>query len=301
MNVEGAFVSVVIPTYRRHAQLAACLEALARQDYPRGRFEVVVVDDGSDAPPRDVVEKFRERLDIKLIEERHAGPGAARNAGARAARGELLAFTDDDCEPEAGWLRALVAAFAHDMGAAVGGRTINALTRNLCAETSQLILDIVHTHFNRGAQSPTFFPTMNLAVPAAAFHEVGGFDATFLTSEDREFCDRWLRRGLRLSYAPDAVVRHSHMLGLVSLWRQHFGYGRGAARFHRARETQGVPPFKPDLGFYGKIFRAPFAARPHTRAGKLAALMFWAQLANAAGFLYERARKTTVARGAQLR
>jgi GT2 family glycosyltransferase len=84
----------------------------------------------------------------------------------------------------------------------------------------------------------------------------GGFDETFTTSEDREVCDRWLARGLRLVYAPDAVVHHAHALTLRSLWRQHFGYGRGARRFHLARAARGAGGFRPEGSFYLKLLRA---------------------------------------------
>lgn len=280
--------SVVVPTYRRPAQLAACLAALAALDYPRECFEVVVVDDGSGAPPRDVIETFEGRLDVKLCEREHAGPSAARNTGAARAGGEVLAFTDDDCAPDSNWLRALAARFEAHPTHAIGGRTVNALRDNLCSETSQLIIDTVYAHFNPDPDDALFFASNNLAVPAKLFREAGGFDESFTTSEDREFCDRWLARGMRLSFAPAAVVRHAHALGLGSLWRQHFGYGRGATRFHRAREARGAGRFRPDPDFYSKLLRSPFAAHRSPRAAALAALLVWSQAANTAGFVCER-------------
>ncbi|HVF49495.1 MAG TPA: glycosyltransferase, partial [Pyrinomonadaceae bacterium] len=144
------FFSVIIPTYERPAQLAVCLRALARLDYPRTRFEVVVVDDGSAAglPETQLRAEFGERLDLRLLAQRNGGPASARNFGAREARGRFLAFTDDDCAPDEGWLRALAARFAETPDRLLGGRTVNALGANLCAETSQLILDVVYAHFN---------------------------------------------------------------------------------------------------------------------------------------------------------
>ncbi|HVF49944.1 MAG TPA: glycosyltransferase family 2 protein, partial [Pyrinomonadaceae bacterium] len=139
------------------------------------------------------------------------------------------------------------------------------------------------------------------AVAAEHFRAMNGFDERFRTSEDREFCDRWLARGARLAYAPDALVRHAHPLTLRTLWRQHFDYGRGARRVHRAREARGHGRFKPDLAFYLKLLReplmraqklsrAPESPRAQTApaAAKMLALLLWSQLANTAGFFSER-------------
>jgi len=284
--------SVVVPTYERPAQLAACLRSLAQLDYPRGRFEVLIVDDASTHAPRELIESFVGALDVKLLRQAtNAGPAAARNLGARRARGDFLAFTDDDCEPEREWLRAFAARFREERARIVGGRTVNALAENPYSETSQLIIDVVYAHFNRDDAGAHFFASNNFAVHAASFRETGGFDETFRTSEDREFCARWRSRGLGLTYEPRAVVRHSHALAPGSLWRQHFGYGRGALRFHRARAIAGDGRFKPDADFYTKLLRAALSQTPRARAARLTALLLWSQAANAAGFFYEKFRK----------
>ena len=107
MADELPAISIVIATYGRPRQLAACLEAVSGLDYPRDRFEVIVVDDGGPEPVAPVAEPHRDRLRIRVERTERGGPGAARNAGARLADGELLAFIDDDCLPAPGWLRGL--------------------------------------------------------------------------------------------------------------------------------------------------------------------------------------------------
>jgi GT2 family glycosyltransferase len=296
MKQGSPFFSVIIPTYERPAQLASCLRALARQDYPRERFEVIVVDDGSANPPGDILDQFRESLDLELLaQKKNTGPGGARNFGSRRARGEFLAFTDDDCEPHANWLRALAAAFAVSPDRIIGGRTINALPHNLYAETSQAIIEVVYAHFNADPDDARFFASNNFAVSAERFRLMKGFDESFITSEDREICARWRSRGWGLSYAPLAVVYHAHELTLRTLWRQHFGYGRGALRFHRALAAREGLRFKPDKGFYLKLLRAGASQERKARAAQLTALLFWSQLANAAGFFYEKYRSGRVA------
>ncbi|HYP53292.1 MAG TPA: glycosyltransferase [Pyrinomonadaceae bacterium] len=293
MSGRFPFISVVVPTYRRPAQLAECLEALARQSYPRERFEVVVVDDGSGGPPAPVVESLRARLDVTLAEQPHAGPSAARNTGARRARGQYLAFTDDDCAPDENWLSELAARLTERRGSLVGGRTVNALERNAHAATSQAIIEVVYEHYNPRHDDARFFASNNMAVPAEDFRALGGFDESFTTSEDRDLCDRWRASGRVMAYAPGAIVRHAHHLTLLSLWRQHYGYGRGAFRFYRARRARGAEGFKPDPGFYLKMLSRPFTRTRAPRSFHLAALVVWSQTANTLGFVHEYVKTVT--------
>jgi GT2 family glycosyltransferase len=278
MNARLPFFSIVVPTYERPAQLSLCLQALARLDYPAEKFEVVVVDDGTANPPNDISRQFPASLQI--LRHDRTGPAGARNFGSLHARGEFLAFTDDDCQPDPRWLRELAPYCAANPDRIIGGRTINALPQNPYSETSQAIIDAVYSHFNPDPDDACFFASNNFAVSAELFRQMNGFAERFATSEDREICARWRSAGRKLSYAPKAIVHHAHDLSLRSLWRQHFGYGRGARRFHRARSLQGDPPFKPELAFYRQLFRG--------RSLQLTALLLWAQLANAAGFFWEK-------------
>ena len=99
--------TVVVPTIGRPRYLEGCLAALAALDYPRDRYEVVVVNDGGGGPTVDVIARFAEDLELRATEPARTGPSAARNAGAAAARGRFVAFTDDDCVPGTGWLAEL--------------------------------------------------------------------------------------------------------------------------------------------------------------------------------------------------
>ena len=104
MKQDQPFFSIIVPTYNRPRQLADCLRALSALDYPRRRFEVIVVDDGSASPLAEVVAPFHPLFRLTLVTQDNAGPAAARNTGAALAQGEFLAFTDDDCLPSGRWL-----------------------------------------------------------------------------------------------------------------------------------------------------------------------------------------------------
>jgi glycosyltransferase involved in cell wall biosynthesis len=285
-------ISIVVPTHGRRRQLARCLSALSDLDFPRERFEVIVVDDGSPEPLDQVVAPFRERIELRLLRCERAGPAAARNRGAQAARGVLLAFTDDDCLPERDWLRAL-AAEVNGADAAVGGRTLNAVPDDLCSTASQAIVDWAYAFYNERPEGPRFFASNNLAVPRGLFLELGGFDTSFTTSEDRELCDRWRHRGLPLVYAVDARVGHASEQSLVEFARRHFWYGRGAYRYHALRRRRRSGSLAGDLSFYAQLprraARLVAGAGPRRAAGLGGLLVLW-QLANAAGFFWEGAR-----------
>lgn len=280
--------SIVVPAHSRPVHLARCLEAIAALDYPGDRFEVVVVDDGSEAPLQDAVEPFRRRVAIETVRQSNRGPAAARNAGAAVAGGSFLAFTDDDCLPASGWLKAFARQFdAGDDQLVVGGQTINGLVDNACSASSQMIQDAVYEYYNQQAQQPLFFASNNLSLSAARFRQAGGFNETFRTSEDRELCNRLAHQGRRLVYAPEARVLHDHAMTLVSLCQQHFQYGRGAFRFHALCMRRGTGRLQPDLEFYKRLLLRPFAERPFGRALRLIGPIVLAQAANVAGVLYE--------------
>jgi len=292
-------ISIIVPTRNRRGKIDKCLRAIAQQTYPHDRFEVIVVDDGSDAPLATTVSPFSAHLQLQLVEQAKAGPARARNTGAKHAAGRLLVFTDDDCEPTPGWLAELHRHFQRWPDRAIGGETINALPENAYSSASQLLVDYLYEYYGAAspagadgaASGPPFFTSNNLAVPAALFHDVGEFDASFPRAggEDREFCDRWQERGYRLLRAPDAIVRHSHGLSFRTFWRQHMNYGRGAfhlrkARVSRHRDAIGLEPFT----FYGRLLMYP--ARTAGRGDAkllLMMLMFVSQVANAVGFMLE--------------
>jgi GT2 family glycosyltransferase len=285
--------SVIVPTFQRVAALERCLAALASQTLEHARFEVVVVDDGSANPPRETVARAGASLEVRLIEQVNTGPASARNAGARAARGEYVVFTDDDCRPDAAWLRAIDASAARHPGCAVGGRVVNALGDGVYSTASQLLIEFLYDYFNVDAEGGRFFITSNLALPARAFHAIGGFDVSFplAAAEDRDLCDRWREAGLAMVYCHDAVVHHAHAHGLGSFCRQHFNDGRGAVHLHCARTKRGERPLRVEPPrFYWRLVGYPFGRGEGVRALPLAALMALSQVVYVLGYLRERVR-----------
>jgi GT2 family glycosyltransferase len=285
--------SVVIPTRDRPGQLMTALEAVTELEYPPERWEAVVVLDGGSTEQAERLRRRHPDIPLRVIAQPHAGPAVARNTGAAEARGEFLAFTDDDCVPCRNWLSALEQAFAKAPGALVGGLTVNGLPENRYSDASQRIIDAVYRHYNNGdALSATFLTTNNLAVSAEKYHELGGFDPSFplAAAEDRDFCDRWNGAGRPLVYAPDAMVTHFHGMTLKTLARQQYNYGRGASHYRRARRRRGRPSEHVSPSFYADLLRAAVTdGRARQRIAN-AALVVAAQTVYAIGYLGEEAR-----------
>jgi GT2 family glycosyltransferase len=189
-------ISVVIPTRHRPVSLAAALDKLApgRQTLDAAEYEVVVADDGENGDARALLsERFPWAI---YAAGPRRGPAANRNAGVRAARGEWLAFTDDDTLPDADWLEQLLAASAGMQ--AVEGCTV-------CRAGLRSPRD--HAPIN---ESGGWWWTSNLAIRRDAFDAIGRFDERYTVPhmEDADLRERAFAARLAWTFAPRAVVDH---------------------------------------------------------------------------------------------
>jgi GT2 family glycosyltransferase len=284
--------SVVIPTYNRPEALRKCLIAMTTLDYPKSRFEIIVVDDGGPQPIRPVVAAFENRLHIRLLRTENHGPAYARNVGVSAARGDWVAFTDDDCRVDPAWLRQLEECLSKHPDRLIGGRIVNLLEGNLFSVVSQEIIHMAYEFYNRSPGDARFFASNNMAVNRSAFEAMDGFDAAFArASEDRDLCDRWLLSDRGMAYCPRAMVWHAHSLSLGGFLRQHFRYGRGAYQYHQARRQRRSGTMACDTGFHLQLPRLVWerckGTAPVRAVGVISLLMLW-EIANLAGYMYEK-------------
>lgn len=204
---DASFVSVVVPVYNDPDGLRSCLTALEQQTYPSDAYEMIAVDNNSDDPIEGIVENFPHA--VAAFEARQ-GSYAARNRGLQVAKGELLAFTDADCKPDANWLRIGIARF-EDEGDSVGivGGEIEMTFQNSNAPTPSEILDAM-TGFDQKAvcTERNFSATANLFTSRGVVEQVGDFASDLKSAGDKEFGHRVVRNGFEIVYEPDAVVRH---------------------------------------------------------------------------------------------
>ena len=294
-NMSPLVASIVIPTRNRPRALQECLDALASQSVAAGTFEVIVVDDGSHQPVQLEVARWAGRFQLVLVRQQNTGPAGARHRGVAEARGEFVAFTDDDCLPTPDWLKNLITPLWKQPEAMVGGTTYNGLKNDIRAETSQLILELVYEHFNSDPSGAYFFASNNIACRRDSYHASGGFDVNFDSpaAEDREFCDRWRLQERPLVWVPEARIEHRHPQSLYEFTRLHYRYGRAAYIYQARRARRRSGTMQADLGFhrslparvFGKLSLYPLMARP-----SIVLLLVWWQFINLLGFSSELIR-----------
>lgn len=227
-------VSVVIPTYNRHARLERLLRAL-ESEYAAGLcFEVVVIVDGATDGTEAMLAALRPRYPLRVLRQPNRGPGAARNRGVAAATGEVLVFLDDDVVPTAGLIRRHLAVHERDPAAVVTGPMLAPpglkLAPWLAWEAAALQKQYDAMQAGRFAPTPRQFYTANASVRRAHVLEAGGFNETFTRAEDVELAFRLADRGLRFYFLPDAAVLHEPDRTLAAWLRVPYEYGRHDVR-----------------------------------------------------------------------
>lgn len=227
------FVSVIVPVFNDAVRLRSCLTALKAQIYPQDRFEVLVVDNGSEPPLAATVAL---PLDVVFVEERTRGSYAARNSGAARARGDVLAFTDSDCLPDAHWLEAGVQALRRlPNGGLVGGRVKVFVARPGRPRAVELYEIATAFPQRRNVEEERYAVTANAFTTRATFERVGPFDASLQSGGDREWGARVFRAGLPVVYAHDSVVLHPARDSLQAVGRKMQRVAHGHHHLARRR------------------------------------------------------------------
>jgi len=224
---DAPLVSVVVCTYNGARTLRETCTALQALAYPR--LEVIVVDDGSTDASPDIARAY----DLRVISTENRGLSSARNTGARAAAGEIVAYLDDDAAPDPHWLHHVVDAFARDDLVAVGGP-------NLAVPGDGAVADAVAISPGNpsqvliGDREAEHIPGCNASFRRDALLAVGGFDPRFhVAGDDVDVCWRLQDAGGAIGYTAAAVVFH-HRRGTVQGYlRQQRGYGKAEAMLER--------------------------------------------------------------------
>jgi glycosyltransferase involved in cell wall biosynthesis len=214
--------SVIVPAYNAAVTLAKCLQALENQSVPKMEYEVIVVDDGStDETPR-VVEQFP----VRYVGQKNQGPAAARNRGARIAKGEIILFTDADCVPQQAWLEEMVRPFDDPHVMAVKG-AYKTHQRGFIARFAQIEFEERFEMLKKAA-SIDMVDTYSAGYRKSVFHSLGGFDPSFpvANNEDTDLSYRMSRATLTMVFNPAAVVYHlNHPDSIRKYARLKFGRG----------------------------------------------------------------------------
>jgi GT2 family glycosyltransferase len=222
-------VSVIVPARDSEKTIGECVRALLAQDFTRSEYEVIVVDDGS----KDRTAEAAREAGAAVLSIPPSGPAAARNRGAAAAGGELLAFTDADCVPDPGWLKALTAPLSDPEVTATKG-VYRSEQEPLTARFVQLEYESRYRRM-AGRRRIDFIDTYSAAFRRDLYLRCGGSDESFPTActEDQELGFRYAREGGEMRFVPEAVVRHRHADSPRRYFRKKLKIGFWKARVLR--------------------------------------------------------------------
>lgn len=214
------FVSVIVCSYNGGQTLTACLESLGKLKYPD--YEIILVDDGSTDDTATIAAQFPH---VRYIYQTNHGLSHARNTGAQAAKGDVLAYTDSDCMADVDWLYYLVGTLVSGEFVGAGGPNVTPPAQNwiqACVAAAPggpshvLLTDTVAEHI----------PGCNMAFYRWAFETVGGFDVEYRKAgDDVDFCWRLQQAGCVIGFSPTALVWHHRRFTLRAFLKQQQGYG----------------------------------------------------------------------------
>lgn len=263
-DLEWPQISVVVCSYNGSRTITDTLKGLRALRYPN--FEVIVVDDGSTDSTASIAMEWGARV----IKVPNGGLSRARNIGLEAAKGQIVAYIDDDAYPDPDWLQYLAAGFLETDMVALGGPNIpppgdgpiaDCVANAPGGPVHVLLTDQVAEHI----------PGCNMAFRKEALEAVGGFDPQFrIAGDDVDVCWRLQERGWRIGYCPGAVVWHHRRNSLKAYIRQQKNYGRAEAllekkwpqKYNRAGHLSWAGRL-----YGGGLFRPPWLLPPRIYHG----------------------------------
>ncbi|MBU0477489.1 glycosyltransferase [bacterium] len=254
------FVSVIVPVYNGEKIIEGCIESLLDQDYPRDKYELIVVDNNSRDKTAQIIRRYPVRY---IVEDKIRTSYAARNEGIRYAKGEILAFIDADCIAFKNWIRVGAGAFKKDNTGCVAGIIKGTKPKNYVEEylikENTLSQDVTLNH--------NFLPypqTANTFYRKIVFENIGYFEKKWVSGGDGDLAWRMqLNTNYKIKFIPDAVVLHKHRSTIKSMFKQRVKWGIGETllykKYRRSRPKRKFRETMKDLyvliHMIGKIIR----------------------------------------------
>ncbi|MEX2014107.1 MAG: glycosyltransferase [Parcubacteria group bacterium] len=221
------FISTIIPVYNDPIGIKVTLDSLIKQDYPRDRFELLVIDNNSSDNTREIVSEYVKKYAGKvflLVEGKIQSSYAARNRGIRAARGEHLAFLDSDMWADRNWFKIIAKSFEDPKIGYVGFNIrIHPSGKSLVGLYNALTGFPIGTYMKESH----FAGAGCIAVRRSAFKKIGLFDYRMISGGDAEFGDRCWRGNVGQSFNDDYLLHHPARESFRSLMKKEFRVGRG--------------------------------------------------------------------------
>ncbi|MCX2719384.1 glycosyltransferase [Lentiprolixibacter aurantiacus] len=221
------FLSIVVPVFNRPGEIRELLESIHNQTY-EGRFEVVIVEDGSTEPSAEVVNFYKDKIDILYLPKRNTGPGDSRNYGMREANGNYFILLDSDCMLPPSYLQRVADALNEDYVDGFGGPdTFHKNFSPLQKAINYVMTSLFTTGGIRGhkAAARQFQPrSFNMGLSRKVFEETGGF-GNIHPGEDPDLTLRMWEKGFRTRLIPEAHVFHKRRIDFGKFYKQMNKFG----------------------------------------------------------------------------
>ena len=254
--MDNSKISIVIPLYNRPDEIDELLDSLEKQT--SNNFDVIVVEDGSDKPSKDIVEKYSNKLDVKYFFKQNSGPGLTRNYGAERSDGDYIVFFDSDCIIPPDYVKIVTESLKTEYVDAYGGPDAALPTFTPVQKAiSYAMTSILSTGGIRGASEKAgkFHPrSFNMGFSRKVFENTSGF-SNMRFGEDIDMTLRILEQGFTTKLIKDAFVYHKRRTDFRKFFKQIFN--SGCARINLKLRHKGslklIHTF-PSLFLLGNVF-----------------------------------------------
>lgn len=225
-NAMKPFVSIIVPVLNGARHIGKCLDSLEAVDYPRDRYEIIVIDNGSTDNTVEIVKGYR---DVVLLIKTKVRVGTVRNYGATNSRGEILAFIDSDCIAARAWLQNGVQTLLNDPGTGIAGS--HYLPPESCSWVGKVWR--ARSRYNKFMGEVTYIPGGNIFISRGHFNSIGGFNEDLVSAEDVDLCHRARMKGYRIFSNPEITVYHlGDNLTLTRFFKNEVMRGRDVVRLY---------------------------------------------------------------------
>lgn len=247
--------SIIIPAYNAENTIATCLESALNQSVQKKDYEVIVIDDGS----RDNTLKIAENYPVRIKPQRNQGPATARNNGAEQAKGDILIFTDSDCELDFNFLKNITAPFKHDPEIVGVQGSYKTKQTQFMARFGQVEIENRYKKMSKNKYTD-FIGTYAAAYRKDIFQKYNGFDTGFplASGEDTEFSYKLHRNGHKMIFEPQAFVYHRHPAKLTKYIKSKFYRGYWRIRLYRKHPQKTINDSYTPQGLKLQVLSIPF-------------------------------------------
>jgi glycosyltransferase involved in cell wall biosynthesis len=212
------FVSIIIPVFNDLERLKICIQALDEQTYPKNKYEIIVVDNGSDYNLKPLISKYSQVITIR---ENRPGSYTARNFGLTVAKGTIIAFTDADCIPKKNWIEAGVIFFLNHPNCGVLGGKVEIFFKNPKQPNAvELYESIYALSQKKHVEVGRFSATANLFTSKEVVEKVGNFDENLKSGGDKDWCHKVAKHGYDVLYADKVCIAHPARDSFQQLYRR---------------------------------------------------------------------------------